>query len=215
MTAKDLRPLIASGSEHLGVSLNSFQLDQLVEYLALLKKWNKAYNLTAIRDETEMVSLHILDSLAIVPKIQSADTAAQNYIDVGTGAGLPGLVLAIVFPNSRVTLLDSNGKKCRFLTQVKAELGFSQVSIVNDRVENHSPEERYDGIFSRAFATLKDMTDNAAHLLEKNGSFWAMKGLYPRDEIAALDERFEVKTVSALAVPNLAADRHLIEISMS
>lgn len=215
MSMEEIRSLIVLGSGQLGVSLSDGQVDLLVEYLALLKKWNKAYNLTAIRDQKAMVSLHILDSLAVIPSITAKAWVNPRFIDVGTGAGLPGMVMAIVLRDCHVTLLDSNGKKCRFLTQVKTELGLTNVEVIHDRVEKYSTESRYDGIFSRAFATLKDMTDNAAHLLGANGRFWAMKGQYPQDEIASLDEQFALESVAVLTVPMLDADRHLIELSMS
>ena len=202
------------GAKELGVPLTSGVFSKLQHYLALLQKWNQAYNLTAIREPEDMLRLHILDSLTVVPWVQKNRESLQRIIDVGTGAGLPGIVLAVLFGDLPVTLLDSNGKKTRFLIQAKAELSLVNVTVVQERVERYQPEHRYDAIFSRAFATLGDMTDNAQHLLADNGRFLAMKGQYPEAEMSDLASACCIEASYALTIPGVNADRHLIEISM-
>ena len=201
------RPL-ALGAQQLEIELEQRQLDLLVAYLELFIKWNKAYNLTAIRDPREMIKLHLLDSLAVHPHIDSG----QNIIDVGTGPGLPGMVLAIMNPDKRFTLLDSNGKKTRFLFQAKTALKLDNVSIVNDRVEAYHPAAPFDMIMSRAFASLQDMTHWCQHLRAPNGHFLAMKGQYPEDEIEALAGRYQITETISLTVPGVDAERHLLRL---
>ena len=154
-----LTTLLQQGCDDLEVCIAASQRQQLLEYVALLAKWNKAYNLTAVRDEAQMVVRHLLDSLAVVPYL-----TGKRLIDVGTGAGLPGIPLAILFPEREFHLLDSNGKKTRFLTQVKNELGLTNLQVVNSRVEAFEPGQPFDGITSRAFASLADFTQLTRHL---------------------------------------------------
>lgn len=183
----------------------------LSDYLQLLIKWNKAYNLTAIRDPDEMISKHILDSLSIAPHING-----QYFLDVGTGAGLPGVILAILYPQRQFDLLDSNGKKTRFLFQVKTELKLDNISVFQCRVENHKVGPVYDGVLSRAFATLHDMVVGSRHLLKDSGNFYAMKGAFPGTEIEQLESKEPVvKVVETLplVVPGENAERHLVVIS--
>lgn len=196
---------LRAGVEKLSLSLPDGAMDKLLAYLALLVKWNGAYNLTAIRDPEQMVVKHLLDSLSIVPHVQG-----RSLIDVGTGAGLPGLVLAIVKPELDVTLLDSNGKKVRFLRQVIADLTISNANAVQTRVEEF--DRQFDLVSSRAFATLADMANGSQQLLADNGEFLAMKGVYPTEEIAALPEGFSVWDVVSLTVPFLDEERHLVRI---
>lgn len=196
---------LCAGVEKLSLSLPDGAMDKLLAYLALLVKWNGAYNLTAIRDPEQMVIKHLLDSLSIVPYVQG-----RSLIDVGTGAGLPGLVLAIVKPELDVTLLDSNGKKVRFLRQVIADLRIGNASAVQMRVEEF--DRQFDLVSSRAFATLADMVNGSRQLLADNGEFLAMKGVHPTEEIAALPEGFSVRDVVQLAVPFLDEERHLVRI---
>lgn len=206
--AQALKNQLAKGAQHLAIDLNNSQIDALYHYLELLQKWNKAYNLTAIREAGQMVNLHLLDSLAVHPFVQSA----QRIIDVGTGPGLPGIVLAIMNPDKDFTLLDSNGKKTRFLFQAKAALGLTNVQIVNGRVEAFTPETGFEVIVSRAFASLADMTHWCAHLRATEGYFLAMKGQYPTDEIAAIDHHYQVRAAHRLHIPAVDGERHLLEI---
>lgn len=189
----------------MGASLSDNTIQSLVRYLTMLEKWNKAYNLTAIRDVEQMISLHLLDSLATLPYI-----TGDKIIDVGTGPGLPGMVLAICYPEKRFTLLDSNGKKTRFLTQVKMELGIDNVTVENERVEKHAHQGEYDHVISRAFASLQDMINWTLPLPSDTGNFLAMKGVYPTEEIAALPKEVDLVSVEPLNVPNIQAERHMV-----
>ena len=196
------------GADALGIEVTEAQFQALLEYLALLQKWNKAFNLTAIRDAAGMVALHLLDSLAVHKAVQEA----ENIIDVGTGPGLPGIVLAIMNPHKRFTLLDSNGKKTRFLFQAKTALGLGNVTIVNDRVEAYHPPQPFDMIVSRAFASLADMTGWCQHLRAADGCFLAMKGQFPQQEIEDLHGQFEVTETIELQVPGVDGQRHLLRL---
>lgn len=178
---------------------------QLLAYLALLVKWNAAYNLTAVRDPEQMLVKHLLDSLSLLPQLRG-----ESLIDVGTGAGLPGLVLALAHPALRVTLLDSNGKKVRFLRQVIAELKIPNAVAVQSRAEAF--EGRFEVVTSRAFATLADMIEWSAHLLAEGGEFLAMKGQRPDAEVAALPAGYRAMAVVPLKVPFLDEERHLVRI---
>ncbi|WP_338269590.1 16S rRNA (guanine(527)-N(7))-methyltransferase RsmG [Marinomonas pontica] len=196
---------IQKGAQQMGASLSDETIQTLVNYLAMLEKWNKAYNLTAIRDVEQMISLHLLDSLATLPFIKG-----DNIIDVGTGPGLPGMVLAICYPEKQFTLLDSNGKKTRFLTQVKMELGIQNVTVANERVEKHAFQGTYDHVISRAFASLQDMINWTLPLPKDTGNFLAMKGVYPSEEITALPKEVELVSVEPLNVPSVQAERHMV-----
>ncbi|UTV99548.1 16S rRNA (guanine(527)-N(7))-methyltransferase RsmG [Marinomonas rhizomae] len=196
---------IQKGAQQMGAALSDETIQTLVKYLAMLEKWNKAYNLTAIRDVEQMISLHLLDSLATLPFI-----TGDNIIDVGTGPGLPGMVLAICYPEKRFTLLDSNGKKTRFLTQVKMELGIHNATVANERVEKHPYQGEYDHVISRAFASLQDMINWTLPLPKETGNFLAMKGVYPSEEIAALPKEVDLVSVEPLNVPNVQAERHMV-----
>lgn len=196
---------LRAGCEQLGLTLSDNQHRQLLEYLALFIKWNQAYNLSAIRDPEQMLRLHLLDSLSIAPHLQGT-----RFIDVGTGGGLPGIPLAIVFPERFFTLLDSAGKKMRFLFQVKQSLNLANVETQNCRVEAFTPESLYDGVISRAFASLQDMTQGCKHLLSPQGYFWAMKGQAPEAELSAVAKHYNVARSIPLAVPGLDAERCLI-----
>jgi len=194
------------GIGQLALTLPSGSEDALLNYLSLLLKWNAAYNLTAVRDPEQMVVKHLLDSLAILPHV-----AGKTLIDVGTGAGLPGFVLALVRPDLQVTLLDSNGKKIRFLRQAIADLGVKNAEAVQSRVEAFG--KTFDVVSSRAFATLTDMVQGSAQLLNEGGEFLAMKGVKPVEEMAALPEGFVVREVVALQIPFLDEERHLVRLA--
>ena len=196
-----LTPRLTAGAKQLGLKLTDDQLNKLMQYLSLFHKWNRTYNLSAVREPEEMVHRHLLDSLSVVPHFRDCDLAPQRVIDVGTGGGLPGIPLAILFPNTRFTLLDSAGKKTRFLFQVKVALGLDNVTVENRRVESFQPEARFDIVISRAFASLADMVQGCKHLLTPKGRFWAMKGIYPQDELSALAKHYKVVDSFALSVP--------------
>ncbi len=204
-----LQPL-QSGCEEIGLGLSDKQYELLLAYLALFAKWNKAYNLSAVRNPKDMISRHLLDSLSVVPALESL--SGKRFIDVGTGGGLPGIPLAIARPDLAIALLDSNGKKTRFLTQVKLELGLTNISVINTRVETYQPEEKYDVVISRAFASLEDMVSGCQHLLHENGCFAAMKGVFPKDELSSIEKRYMVERSLALHVPETVGERHLLII---
>ncbi|AXD74268.1 16S rRNA (guanine(527)-N(7))-methyltransferase RsmG [Salmonella enterica] len=190
-----------------GISLTDHQKTQLVAYVDMLHKWNKAYNLTSVRDPAEMVVRHILDSIVVAPYLQG-----QRFIDVGTGPGLPGIPLAIVLPDAHFTLLDSLGKRVRFLRQVQHELKLENITPVQSRVEAYPSEPPFDGVISRAFASLNDMVSWCHYLPGEKGRFYALKGQLPEDEIASLPDDFSVESVEKLRVPQLEGERHLVII---
>jgi 16S rRNA (guanine527-N7)-methyltransferase len=203
-----LLPALAEGVRALRLELSDAQIAQLMDYLALLAKWNGVYNLTAVRDPLQMVSQHLLDSLAVVP----AFADARNVLDVGAGGGLPGIVLAIARPTMRVSMIDTVHKKTAFLTQAKSELGLANVTVHTARVEQLQVSQKFDVITSRAFAELVDFVNWSGHLLEEGGRFIALKGVAPHEEIARLPAGWRVTEVRPLVVPGLYAERHLIFI---
>ncbi|EGQ7707570.1 16S rRNA (guanine(527)-N(7))-methyltransferase RsmG [Vibrio cholerae] len=185
------------------------QREQLVGYVQLLDKWNKAYNLTSVRDPMEMLVKHILDSLVVSPHL-----VGERFIDVGTGPGLPGIPLAIMHPDKEFVLLDSLGKRIRFLKQVIHDLKVNNVLPVQSRVEEFDPESGFDGVLSRAFASMTDMVNWCQHLPKPNGGvFLALKGVRPDDEITLLPEWCSVTDIKALQVPELEGERHLVILS--
>ena len=202
-----LQTLLEDGLDKLAIQCSDHQLKQLLDYLNLLATWNSAYNLTAIRDPEKMVALHLLDSLAILPLIKG-----ERLIDVGTGAGLPGIPLAIMFPEKTFKLLDSNGKKTRFLFQARSQLGLKNLSEIQTRVEQYTPEQSYDTVLSRAFSSIAEMVALCKHLLGSDGRFLAMKGKFPQSELSLLEKGFKVDASHQLRVPGVEAERHLIEI---
>ena len=202
-----LAKLLDDGLKELALSLQEHQKKQLLRYIELLVKWNRAYNLTSVRDPSDMISRHLLDSLVISPYL-----SGQHILDVGTGAGLPGIPLSILFPSRSFTLLDSNGKKTRFLMNVKLELGLSNVAIQNCRSESFQPDPLFDTVVSRAFASLENMLNWTAQMTGDSGVYLAMKGLYPEDEIQLMPNEFKVAESKVLNVPNSDAERHLIII---
>jgi 16S rRNA (guanine527-N7)-methyltransferase len=200
---------LAEGIAELGLSLSAGAVEKLEAYLALLTKWNKVYNLTSIRAPDEMVTHHLLDSLAVLSIIEKSALAGRQYslADIGSGAGLPGLVLAIARPEWTVTSVETVEKKAAFQRQVKIELGLSNVSIHCGRVE--CLQETFDAVISRAFASLADFVKLAGHL---SSCLWAMKGGYPADEIAALPVGWQMAASHELHVPGLAAERCLLQL---
>jgi 16S rRNA (guanine527-N7)-methyltransferase len=209
--------LLNEGIEQLGVAVTDAQRQKLLDYVALLGKWNAVYNLTAIRDPRQMLIQHILDSLAIIPFL-TRRTGPQSALDVGSGGGLPGIVMAIVLPEWQVTLNDIVHKKTAFQSQAKLQLGLTNLSVVTGRVENLHPGVEVPGLFdvivSRAFAELSDFVTLARHLVAGNGRIWAMKGIRPDAEIARLPADAKVCCIERLRVPMLDAERHLIEIEI-
>ena len=198
---------LASLLKAAGISLSDQQKEQLVAYVGLLDKWNKAYNLTSVRDPQQMLVRHILDSIVVAPHLKG-----ERFIDVGTGPGLPGIPLAIVLPQAHFTLLDSLGKRVRFLRQVQHELGLANITPVQSRIETFPSEPPFDGVISRAFASLQDMVNWCHHLPSAQGQFYALKGVRPDDEIASLPAGFRLISVEALQVPELDGERHLVII---
>ncbi|WP_312745148.1 16S rRNA (guanine(527)-N(7))-methyltransferase RsmG [Cedecea neteri] len=190
-----------------GITLPEHQQQQLVGYVSLLDKWNKAYNLTSVRNPDEMLVRHILDSIVVEPHLQGS-----RFIDVGTGPGLPGIPLAIVRPDSHFTLLDSLGKRVRFLRQVQHELKLENITPVQSRVEDFPAEPPFDGVISRAFASLSDMVNWCHHLPAAHGKFYALKGVRPDEEITELPAGFTVEDIVKLNVPSLVGERHLVLI---
>ncbi|WP_271272297.1 16S rRNA (guanine(527)-N(7))-methyltransferase RsmG [Aliamphritea hakodatensis] len=198
-------PLLQRQSEALGLQLSDQQYSSLLQYHALLVKWNKTFNLTAVRSPEEMITRHLVDSLSVLPHI-----TAERLIDVGSGPGLPGIPLAICRPDLPVTLLDSNIKKSRFQFQAKAELKLENVEVVHERVEKFQPEILFDGIISRAFASLQDMLNWTEHLCTPQGVFLAMKGMYPVEEIEQLPDHIRLHESLELSVPGTEGERHLL-----
>lgn len=199
------RDLLVKQSQQMKLELSDQQLDKLMQYHALLVKWNKAFNLTAVRSPLDMVTRHLTDSLSVLPHIN-----VERLIDVGSGPGLPGIPLAICRPDLPITLLDSNIKKSRFQFQAKAELGLDNVEVIHERVEKFIPEQRFDGVISRAFASLQDMLHWTEHLCSEQGVFLAMKGMYPAEEIEQLPEQIELRQSIRLDVPDTEGERHLL-----
>ncbi|RIZ65440.1 MAG: 16S rRNA (guanine(527)-N(7))-methyltransferase RsmG [Methylococcales bacterium] len=202
----DCRKILVSGLEALNQELTEHQIEQLLTYIALIEKWNKSYNLTSIRDKVSMVPMHLLDSLAIVPFI-----TGKRVIDIGTGAGLPGIVLAVCFPDIEFVLLDSNAKKTRFVQQAILELKLKNVSICHNRVELYRPEHNFDIAITRAFASLEDIMRLTTHLLNNEGVLLAMKGQIP--DVSMLEV---AKTeLYPLSVPGIEGERCLVKIHLN
>ncbi len=195
------------GLGELGLDLAGEAQRSLLDYLALLAKWNRTYNLTAVRDESAMVGQHVLDSLAIVPQL-----AGDSLADIGSGGGLPGIPVAIARPQWRVALVESNQKKATFLQQAKIELGLANVEVVRARAETWEPEQPFAIVTSRAFSDLAEFLRLTSHLLAPGGVFAAMKGVHPYEEIAQIPAGFVVEKVIPLAVPQVEGARHLVLI---
>jgi 16S rRNA (guanine527-N7)-methyltransferase len=197
---------LITGLESLDLPLDEDKIEQLMCFIKLLEKWNKAYNLTSIRNTEDMVRLHLLDSLAIIPFIEG-----KNVIDIGTGAGLPGIPLAIYLPSIDFTLLDSNAKKTRFVQQVILELKLKNVSVCHNRVERYLPEVSFNTVITRAFASLSDIVKLTRHLLSKNGIILAMKGQPPDEQYI----NFAKTTLIPINVPGIPANRCLVKMQLT
>jgi len=206
MRMDDLRPELESGLRQLGLEVAL--AEPLLAYLALLARWNATYNLTAIRDPREMLVKHLLDSLAMHAQLDGIDSLA----DLGTGPGLPGIPLAIAQPQLQVTLVESNGKKARFLREAVRQLKLGNVRVAESRIEAFAAPGQFDAITARALATLPLILELGGHLLKPDGRLLAMKGMLPEDEIAALPAGWRLAAVHPLRVPGLEAERHLVEI---
>ncbi|WP_417447727.1 16S rRNA (guanine(527)-N(7))-methyltransferase RsmG [Idiomarina abyssalis] len=190
------------------ITLSESQIEQQLALVGLLDKWNKAYNLTSVRNPKDMLTRHIMDSLAVRQYIQG-----QRFIDVGTGPGLPGLPLAIAEPDKEFVLLDSLGKRIRFIRQVCHELKLTNVTPVQVRVEDYQDEKKFDGVISRAFASLNDMLSWCEHLPSDKGRFYALKGLYPQEELDELSANYKTESIEQINVPGIDASRHIVIIS--
>jgi 16S rRNA (guanine527-N7)-methyltransferase len=198
---------LAQGIKTLGVELGPEAQLRLLQHLELLEKWNRVHNLTALRDKAKAVSGHLLDSLSILPYL-----AGRRFLDVGSGAGFPGIPIAVAMPEIQIDLLDSNHKKCAFLRQVIAELRLKNAHVVCERVESWRPAGKFDCIISRALADIAEVIALVKHLLAPGGVIAAMKGVHPFEEIERVPPEFRVRQVHALAVPGLGAERHLVLI---
>lgn len=202
----DLETAIARGAAALEQQLPEGAAARMAAHLGLIEKWNRVHNLTAVRDTGQMVALHVLDSLTLMPHLP----ARGSLLDVGTGAGFPGIPIAIARPALRVTLVDSSHKKCSFLEQARTELGLHDLTVACERVEQWRPEARFDVVVSRAFADLADFVAQSAHLVAPGGVLLAMKGVHPFEEIARLPRTHRIREVVEVAVPSLDAKRHLV-----
>ncbi len=196
---------LAQGVAELRLELPAHARQRLLDYVVLIHRWNRVYNLTAVRDTHKMVSHHLLDCLAVLPHL-----TARTILDVGSGAGLPGIPLALALPQARVTLLDSSHKKAAFLRQAVIELALDNAVVVCDRIEAWWPEEKFELVISRAFADLSEFLALAGALCETGGVIAAMKGVCPHEELAQLPRHFKLKNVVPLKVPGLGAERHLV-----
>ena len=216
---------LADGIQQQGQTIGQSEQDKLIHFVELLNKWNKVYNLTSIRKPEEMISLHLLDALVMLPFFENNEPPVKRVLDVGTGGGIPGIPLAICLPEVDFVLMDARGKKVRFIQTAIAQLGLKNVTAVHSRVEDYqvNEEDKFDRIISRAFASLEDMLMYCRHLCrrrgqnntQKQGKFLAMKGQIPEEEIAQLPEGFRIEAINELKVSGLNAQRHLIQIAFS
>lgn len=201
---KDL-DLLIEGLQRMALKLSDQMIDQLMTYLNLVEKWNRVYNLTAIRERDEMIKLHFLDSLSILNHVH-----VKNILDVGSGAGFPGIVLAITKPELKVTVMDSVNKKTTFMQQVKSELALTNLDVVNSRVEDYQPITLFEAVTSRAFSNLKNMISLTQHTLQKNGMWLAMKSKDVKEELEAFEKN--QYTMVPLEVPFINAERYLVQL---
>lgn len=205
--SETLQPALLSGLKQLGCPLDPGQQRLCLEFIALLDKWNRVYNLTAIREPEKMIGQHLLDSLSVRPYLQGT-----RILDVGAGAGLPGIPLAIAEPDRQFVLLDSNAKKTRFMTHAISHLHLANAEVVHTRIESFSSDQPFTTIVSRAFASLADFVHGCEHLCSDSTLLLAMKGRHPADEITALPRTWQIKAEHELKVPGLNAERRVLEI---
>src|SRR3984957_7959386 len=201
------REMLVSGAGELGIELDPIRAETLLKLVDELEVGNAQFNLTAIRDRPGMLRKHVLDSMSLQPYLRG-----ERLADVGTGAGFPGLVLAVVNPQRRVTLIEATGKKARFVEQTAQRIGSGNVIVVNSRAENYRPFELFDTVVARALSSLADFVAYAGHLCAPGGRLLAMKGKRPDDEISALPRTIRVLAVHRLSVPGLPDERHLVEL---
>lgn len=199
--------LLRAGLDQLSISLSNIQIGQLLSFIQLIAKWNKTHNLTAIKDPVEMVSKHLIDSMSIAKDFPSGD-----ILDVGSGAGLPGIPLAILKPQQSFTLLDASLKRVAFLQESRRKLALTNINPIHSRVEDFSGQQ-FAVITSRAFTSLVNMLQQTEHLLAPDGCWLAMKGVYPGEEIAEVGTQYKIDSTSKVHVPGLSAERHLVQIS--
>jgi len=199
---------LAQGVAELGLRLAPDIERKLLDYVALIAKWNRVHNLTAVRAKSQMVSAHLLDCLAVAPYLN-----ANTVLDVGSGAGLPGIPLALMWPHVSVALMDSNHKKAAFLRQAIIELGLKNATVIGERVENWQPPHLYDLVISRAFSDLPEFLRIAGRMCADKGTVATMKGVYPHEELAQLPPDFKLRRVERLSIPGLPAERHLLLLS--
>jgi 16S rRNA (guanine527-N7)-methyltransferase len=198
---------LSSYIAEMNLSVSEQQQKQLIAFVEMLNKWNKAFNLTAVRDPEQMLIRHVMDSLAVSPYL-----SGKRFIDVGTGPGLPGIPLAIINPDKEFVLLDSLGKRIRFQKQVQFELKINNISSIESRVEAYQPENKFDGVLSRAFASIEDMLTWCHHLPHENGVFYALKGQLNTEEMQAIPKGFKLLDTLVLKVPQLDEQRHLVKL---
>ncbi len=208
MSRNELLEILHQGLIEMDHPLDRQTEVQLIQYIDLIAQWNRVYNLSSIRDVDTMVTRHLLDSLSISKYIKG-----KTILDVGTGAGLPGIPLAIAMPDRQFVLLDSNQKKMRFLQQTCYQMRLRNVRVVNQRVEEFKVDPLFDSVISRAFSTLRDFITQSQHLVKPNGQMLAMKGVYPLTELQEVAAPFKLVEVYPLKVPQLNAERHLVELS--
>jgi 16S rRNA (guanine527-N7)-methyltransferase len=208
-TTDKLRPQLLEGLGQLEIKADADLTEALLGYLAELIRWNKAYNLTSVREPAEMVSRHLLDALTIAPYIKDAEKS-KRILDVGTGAGLPGIPLALLYPQASFVLMDSNGKKTRFIEHALRTLGLENVMPVQARVESHQDEAGFDTIVCRAYASLLDFITSSGHLLASGGEMIAMKGKVPQAELDELPATWVATQVDRVAVPGVDGERHIV-----
>jgi 16S rRNA (guanine527-N7)-methyltransferase len=202
-----LKDYLEKSLKNCDLVVTEFQQHKLIQFVQLMHKWNKTYNLTSVRDPQQMVIKHIVDSIVVAPFLDKT-----HYIDVGTGPGLPGIPLAIMCPDKQFILLDSLGKRIRFIKQVAYELKIDNIQPVQSRVEDFIPDVEIDGVLSRAFASIKDMLHWCQHLVDSQGVFLALKGQFPTDEINVLPLGFTLQEIVKINVPGLEGERHIVKI---